>query len=73
MSPTLPKLASEAPEQIRDSLAGRLQEAGWTAEDGTSSTPPARSRAARTPLTSTPSSGDSGSRSGDPRTSRSSL
>ena len=45
----------------------------WTAEDGTSNTPPARSRAARTPLTSTPRSGDSGSRSGDPRTSASSL
>ena len=45
----------------------------WTAEEGTSSTPPARSRAARTPLTSTPTSGDSGSRSEDPQTSASSL
>ena len=68
MSSTLPKLASEAPEQSRDSLiSGRLQD--WTAEEGTSSTPPARSRAARTPLTSR----HSASRSGDPRTSRSSL
>ena len=57
--PPFQSLRLRLPNRVGSLILGACRKPAahdWTAEDGTSNTPPARSRAARTPLTSTPTS-----------------